>query len=147
VAKSFRMPTHARTRKGGESISTGKILVTCTVTIIGLWSHSGTGEEFADDPNALTAADAQAFKRSCACFGLGRYLYAFEGAWVDLDHNQRPKRILVLPAWAIPENWLKGMRPPGTNGERCASHRLRQRLLWAKTERDQRRGKQQSFCR
>ena len=37
--------------------------MTCTVTIIGLWSHSGTGEEWADDSNAMTAADAQAFKR------------------------------------------------------------------------------------
>jgi len=36
--------------KNGESIVTGKILVTCTVTIIGLSSHSGTGEEWADDP-------------------------------------------------------------------------------------------------
>src|SRR5215469_4742487 len=26
--------------KGGESIVTGKILMTCTVTIIGSWSHS-----------------------------------------------------------------------------------------------------------
>ena len=35
----------------------GKILVTCTVTIIGLWSHSGTGEEWADDENGMTSAD------------------------------------------------------------------------------------------
>src|SRR5215468_11017621 len=40
--------------RGGESILSGKILVTCTVTIVGLWSHSGTGEEWADDSNALT---------------------------------------------------------------------------------------------
>src|SRR6266566_2101251 len=59
--------------KKGESISSGKILVTCTVTIVGLWSHSGTGEEWADDENGMTSADAQAFKRACSCFGLGRY--------------------------------------------------------------------------
>src|SRR5438093_8553878 len=59
--------------KKGESIVSGKILVTCTVTIIGLWSHSGTGEEWADDENGMTSADAQAFNRACACFGLGRY--------------------------------------------------------------------------
>ena len=73
--------------KGGESVITGKILVTCTVTIIGLWSHSGTGEEWAEDSNAMTAADAQAFKRACSCFGLGRYLYEFHGSWVDLDRT------------------------------------------------------------
>ena len=52
--------------KTGESIVTGKILVTFTVTIIGLWSHSGTGEEWADDSNAMTAAEAQTFRRACS---------------------------------------------------------------------------------
>ena len=66
--------------------------MTCTVTIIGLWSHSDTGEEWADDSNALTAADAQAFKRACSCFGLGRYLCEFHGSCVDLEQNQQPKR-------------------------------------------------------
>ncbi len=32
----------------------------------------------------VTAADAQAFKRACSCFGLGRYLYRFEETWVHL---------------------------------------------------------------
>jgi len=32
-----------------------------------------TGEEWADDENGMTSADAQAFKRACSCFGLGRY--------------------------------------------------------------------------
>src|SRR6266702_6284888 len=101
--------------KKGESISSGKILVTCTVTIVGLWSHSGTGEEWADDENGMTSADAQAFKRACACFGLGRYFYELQGSWGDLDQTQQPKRIPTLPAWAIPEHWRKGMRPPGKN--------------------------------
>ena len=99
--------------KKGESFISGKILVTCTVTIAGLSSHSGTGEEWADDENGMTSADAQAFKRACACFGLGRYFYEFHGSWVDLDQNQQPKRIPALPPWAIPENWRKGIRPAG----------------------------------
>ena len=61
--------------KKGESIVSGKVLVTCTVTILGIGSHSGTGEEWADDDNGMTSADAQAFKRACSCFGLGRYFY------------------------------------------------------------------------
>jgi hypothetical protein len=61
--------------KKGESIISGKVLVTCTVTILGIGSHSGTGEEWADDDNGMTSADAQAFKRACSCFGLGRYFY------------------------------------------------------------------------
>jgi hypothetical protein len=102
--------------KKGESIVSGKVLVTCTVTIIGLWSHSGTGEEWADDDNGMTSADAQAFKRACSCFGLGRYFYDFPAMWVDLDQNRQPARAPILSAWALPENWRKGMRLPSKNG-------------------------------
>jgi Rad52/22 family double-strand break repair protein len=78
--------------KKGESIVSGKVLVTCTVTILGLGSHSGTGEEWADDDNGMTSADAQAFKRACSCFGLGRYFYDIQAVWVDLDQNRQPLR-------------------------------------------------------
>jgi hypothetical protein len=62
-----------RTKRNAE-IVTGKILVTCKVTIDGLGTHAGTGEEWADEDNAMTSAEAQAFKRACSCFGLGRFL-------------------------------------------------------------------------
>ena len=103
-----------RVRKG-ESILSGKVLVTCTVTIFGLWSHSGTGEEWADDDNSVTSADAQAFRRACSCFGLGRSFYDIPARWVDLDQSLRTIRTPVLPAWALPINWRKGMRPQGDN--------------------------------
>jgi len=102
--------------KKGESILSGKVLVTCTVTILGIGSHSGTGEEWADDENCMTSADAQAFKRACSCLGLGRYFYDFPAMWVDLDQNREPARAPILSAWALPENWRKGMRPSGRNG-------------------------------
>jgi hypothetical protein len=97
--------------KKGESIISGKVLVTCTVTIFGIGSHSGTGEEWADDENCMTSADAQAFKRASSCLGLGRYFYDFPAIWVDLDENRQPVRAPALSAWALPENWRKGMRP------------------------------------
>jgi len=103
--------------KKGKSIMPSKVLVTCTVTIIGLWSHSGTGEEWADDDKGMTSADAQAFKRACSCFGLGRYFYDIPPIWVDLDQNRQPLRTPVLSAWAPPENWRKRMRPQGRNGD------------------------------
>jgi hypothetical protein len=103
--------------KKGESILSGKVFVICTVTISGLWSHSGTGDAWADDDNGMTSADAQAFKRACSCFGLGRYFYDFLAIWVDLDHKGQPVKPPVLSAWALPENWRKGLRPPGRNGE------------------------------
>ena len=35
-----------------------KVMVTCEVTVFGLGSHSATGKEWADDDNAVTAAEA-----------------------------------------------------------------------------------------
>ena len=88
-----------------------KILVTCEVTIACIGSNSGTGEEWADKENALTAAEAQAFKRSLSCFGLGRYLYDIDGEWVDLDQQGVPIKIPKLPRWATPNGWFAGLRP------------------------------------
>ena len=88
-----------------------KVLVTCELSIFGFGLHSATGEEWADDDNAGTSAEAQAFKRACSCFGLGRYLYYFEGVWVDLDQRNRPKSIPRLPGWATPAGWAQGLRP------------------------------------
>jgi len=55
--------------------------------------------------------EAQAFKRTCSCFRLGRYLYFFEGTWVDLDERKRPRSVPQLPKWATPEGWAQGLRP------------------------------------
>jgi len=71
-------------------------------TIHGLGSHTGVGEEWADDENAATRAEAQAFKRACACFGLGRYLYDLDKVWSDLDQYNRPVQTPNLPDWALP---------------------------------------------
>ena len=57
------------------------------------------------------AFEAQAFKRACCCFGLGRYLYHFTGVWVDLDERKRPKEIPRIFGWATPQGWRKGLRP------------------------------------
>jgi hypothetical protein len=48
--------------------------------------------------------DAQAFKRACSDFGIGRYLYDIDGQWVDLDERERPASTPHLPEWAIPKS-------------------------------------------
>ena len=89
-------------RGNGDGIISGKIVVTCRLTIDGLGAHTGLGEEWADNENAGTSAEAQAFKRACSCFGLGRYLYDVGGHWVDLDERKQPLSKPKLPDWAIP---------------------------------------------
>ena len=88
-----------------------KILVTCEVTIACIGTNSGTGEEWADRENALTGAEAQAFKRALSCFGLGRYLYDIDGEWIDLDEHGFPEKMPKLPRWATPNGWFAGLRP------------------------------------
>ena len=52
--------------KKDKPIQSGKALVTCVVSIPGVGTHSGSGEEWADDENAMTSAEAQSFKRACS---------------------------------------------------------------------------------
>ncbi len=89
--RRYTIHTSANFERSKDQKIVAKVLVTCELTIFGLGSHSATGEEWADDDNAATAAEAQSFKRACSCFGLGRYLYYFTGTWVDLDDRKRPK--------------------------------------------------------
>src|SRR5215471_12987696 len=108
-------------RKDGKStIITAKVMVTSKVTIHGLGSHSGTGEEWAIDENALTRAEAQAFKRACSCFGLGRYFYDLPRTWVDLDENRRPLQPPKLPDWALPRQ-MQGGSGDGRSGRAGSS--------------------------
>lgn len=87
----------------------GKVLVVAELTLFfpdgGTATQCGTGEQWADDENAITAAEAQAFKRAAYKFGLGRYLYDLpKNQWCDYD--KQTKKITkppILPDWAIPK--------------------------------------------
>src|SRR5271157_32470 len=116
--RKYTIHTSANFERSADQKLAAKVLVTCELTIFGLGSHSATGEEWADNSNAGTAAEAQAFKRSCACFGLGRYLYYFTGTWVDLDDRKRAKTVPQLAGWATPTGWLEGLRPNCAGGQK-----------------------------
>jgi hypothetical protein len=127
--RKYTVHTSANFQRGKDQKTVAKIFVTCELTVLGLGSHSATGEEWTDDDNAGTSAEAQAFKRACSCFGLGRYLYYFTGVWVDIDDRKRPKKIPTLPEWATPDGWRKGLRPhndsnprPDHQGEVSSGH-------------------------
>ena len=85
-----------------QTAVSAKVVVVSKVTVLGLGSHTGVGEEWADDENAATRAEAQAFKRACSCFGLGRYLYDLDKVWMDLDQFNRPAHAPNLPDWVLP---------------------------------------------
>jgi hypothetical protein len=112
--RRYCVHTSANFERGKDQKIVAKVLVTCELTIFSLGTHAATGEEWADNDNAGTSAEAQAFKRAGSCFGLGRYLYYFEGVWADLDERKRPKSIPQLPSWATPTGWAQGLRPIGS---------------------------------
>jgi hypothetical protein len=120
--RKYAVHTSANFQRDKDQRTIAKVFVTCELTIFGIGSHSATGEEWADDDNAGTSAEAQAFKRACSCFGLGRYLYYFSGIWVDLDMRKRPKSLPRLPAWAAPEGWRAGLRPNSSEHQTGISH-------------------------
>lgn len=91
--------------KDKPAVEGHKLVVICTVTIDGVGSHSSMGESDASDENAATSAEAQAFKRACTKFGLGRYLYDFpKNQWCDYDSKKRTiTRPPAIPDWAKPK--------------------------------------------
>jgi len=58
-----------------------------------------------EDENCFTVASAQAFKRACVAFGLGRYLYDLpKDQWFDYDPKTRQfVSAPPLPDWAVPK--------------------------------------------
>lgn len=61
--------------------------IICELTINGV-TRSSTGEADAQDEKnnmAGSVSEAMAFKRACAAFGLGRFLYSLPATWVDFD--------------------------------------------------------------
>lgn len=62
----------------------------CALTIFGV-TKSAAGDYPLDraDENPATSAEMQAFKRACAAFGLGRYLYTLPQVWSDYDAEKK----------------------------------------------------------
>lgn len=73
------------------------IVVFCRLTILGQ-VREDVGESLTRETHAATSAAMQAFKRACAAFGLGRYLYQLPTVWGDYHADRRtfvhPDRIV-----------------------------------------------------
>ncbi len=69
----------------------GNDRIICHLTINGI-TRSSTGESDGQSERSEiggTAAEAQAFKRACSAFGLGRYLYAIDAPWTEYDAERK----------------------------------------------------------
>ncbi len=79
-------------------VAGNKLVIPVTLVICGI-AHTDVGEAFLtslsrkgeprEEENAATEAYSQAFRRACAQFGLGRYLYDLPKAWVPYDPQKR----------------------------------------------------------
>lgn len=102
----------------------GETRIICELTIFGV-TRTSTGEFDDGKKNAIaegTVAEAQAFKRACSKFGLGRYIYDIPLTWVDFDKEK--SRLLETPRLAA--KFLPQNLPNATtlNEERAEAMRL-----------------------
>jgi hypothetical protein len=82
----------------------GESRLICELTIFGV-TRSSTGEFDDGKKNAIaegTVAEAQAFKRACSKFGLGRYLYEIPIQWASYDEDKN--RLADVPQ--LPDKFL-----------------------------------------
>ncbi len=87
----------------------GENRIICELTVHGV-TRSSTGEESDGGFAPGTAAEAQAFKRACSKFGLGRYLYDIGIDWIDYDDEK--KRLVKTPN--LPDRFLPAKKAPET---------------------------------
>ena len=74
-----------------EYLPWGNDRIIARLTINGV-TRASTGEMSASEAkgdNGGTVAEAQAFKRACAMFGLGRFLYDLPSPWVEFDPQRK----------------------------------------------------------
>lgn len=85
--------------------------IVCHLTIQGI-TRSSTGEPDAQSERseiAGTSAEAQAFKRACAMFGLGRYLYQLPTVWVECENKQFTDRARARLEGIIVQHYRRTM--------------------------------------
>ncbi len=100
-----------------------RVIVTCALTVAGV-TRQAIGESLQAsarhdgstviEENAATSAEAQAFKRACSAFGLGRYLYSVPQVWADYDSGKRQFTPAALQA--LREMLRTGRYDPPANG-------------------------------
>ena len=79
-----------------------RVMVIVRVSVNGLGFRESSGVSESEDENSITTAEAQAFKRACSMYNIGKYLY-FLPKYEDCEYSYgKIKNPPSLPAWAIP---------------------------------------------
>jgi hypothetical protein len=106
--------------KDGKPVSAVKLLTIATLDIFGVGSKTSMSEKWADDDNAVTAAEAQSFKRAASQFGLGKYFYEIKAPevklWVPIDQKKVPTQTPNLPARFLPRGAQPQSRQQNNGG-------------------------------
>ena len=102
-----------------------RVIITCALTVAGV-TRQAIGESLQAnarhdgstviEENAATSAEAQAFKRACSAFGLGRYLYSVPQVWADYDSGKRQFTPTAVQALREMLRTGKYEPPAGHNG-------------------------------
>lgn len=89
-AYEYRLDEVAGAANWSSTYEMGPRGIVCALTICGV-TKSGVGDYPIDtkDENAATSAQAQAFKRACSAFGIGRYLYDLPKTWCAYDDDRK----------------------------------------------------------
>ncbi len=79
-----------------------RVMVVVRVSVNGLGFRESSGVSESEDENSITTAEAQAFKRACSMYNIGKYLY-FLPKYEDCEYSYgKIKNPPALPSWAIP---------------------------------------------
>ena len=113
---------HWSTPPVAPCVAGNKLVVPVTVVLCGvahtdygeafLSSHSRSGEQ-REEENSATEAYSQGFRRTCAQFRLGRYLYALPKLWVAYDPA---KRAIALSSQELRQHAERLYRQAGLQG-------------------------------
>jgi hypothetical protein len=102
-----------------------RVVITCALTVASV-TRQAIGESLQAsarhdgstviEENAATSAEAQAFKRACSAFGLGRYLYSVPQVWAEYDPQRRQFTPAAVQALREMLRTGKYEPPAGHNG-------------------------------
>ena len=99
-------------------VAGNKLICYVTVVLCGI-PHTDVGEATNNEENTGTEAWAQAFKRACSQFGLGRYLYNLEKEWVPFNKERKIIDLTEVQKQAIVKKMYQkaGIILPAANGK------------------------------